>query len=326
MSLKKVWLILVLAITLVACGSRAASMDGESSGPKGVGLESGTKRLSGKLLMSVNGRIWLLSDGTWQRLSGGPNDVQPTWDSTGKKVYFVRKYRDYSDLYSVRPGKGARKLTSFRGIGAEGTAQYVYNSSWALQPSAGKWGEVYMLTDYDGFVAVAKTNARTPRHLQYVTQRGAVVEDPQISLDNRKLLYVAHPDGAGEIFSADARNGGNVRQLTMFKAGVYDPSWADKRGGILFVADNGEGTKLYLRTASGSFKQLTDSGAVRQPFPAGADGRIVYLRISGSGWDIWTAKVQRRGSQYELKDQEQVTSGGKLDGTSNISFAPAPSK
>lgn len=326
MPIRKLFLCLLIALSLVACGADKSKHDAKAPAPNSIQLTDNAADVQGRLLMSIDGRIWMLDGGEWTRITSGPNDIQPAWDATGKKVFFVREHDSYSDLYSVVPGKQPVRLMANRGTGAKGTEQFVNNSSWAFTPSPSRNGSLYLLTDLNGYMALARMNTSHPNAVQNLTKRDQNVEDPQVSPNGRQLVYVGHPDGPGQLFIRNLTDSPKERRLTRFKRGVYDPAWTTDGKSVYFVASTNGSSNLYEMQVNGKPHQLSSGEAIRQPTAAGKNGRIVYLKRSGSGWDLWTAVIGKVKGKYVLQKAQQVTKGGKLDARSNLSWMPDPAK
>src|SRR3990172_7543268 len=83
----------------------------------------------GRILFSSAGKIWMWQDGDLRQLTDGQNDIQAAWASDGKRIAYVARSENSSDLYTLRVDTGSfEQLTAYR---ASRTNVWVFKPAWA---------------------------------------------------------------------------------------------------------------------------------------------------------------------------------------------------
>jgi tricorn protease len=256
----------------------APSPDGNTVALSARGNASGQWWRKGRSHLD-EAEVWLVrTDGptpTYRRLSedGGSKDLWPMWSPDGSTVYYVSDRDGPENLWS-RPAAGgaATRLTSFSGgrvlwpaISADGQ-HIVFEREFGIwrYDVAGRQARQ---------VAITLRGAGAARTVERQTLTQGF--QARLSGDARKLALV----GRGELWAADAREGGDAVRLTTSDALVKHPRWLRNDQAIVYVAWGVDGGRLMVRDVrGGTTRALTESGDASQPLPSPDGARLAYLR------------------------------------------------
>jgi Tol biopolymer transport system component len=122
-------------------------------------------------------------------------------------------------------------------------------------------------------------------------------EEPQLSPDGRRTVFVSSRSGENEIWVADT-NGANAAQLTFQRANPGFPRWSPDGQRIVYHsdADEASGDVFVVAASGGRPRNLTPHDGA-DTFPSfSLDGRWVYFNSSRAGaLSIW--KVPASGGE-----------------------------
>ena len=259
----------------------APSPDGNTLVMSARGTASGQWWRNGRSHLD-EAELWLMRTGSgadaaprYERLSedGGSKDLWPQFTPDGKTVYYMSDRSGTENLWS-RPvsGGAATQRTRF-------TSGRVLWPSLSDDGSAVVFERDFAVWRYD----VAAGQARAVP----ITLRGASASrgierqtlaqglSAALSGDARKLALI----GRGELWAADAREGGDATRLTRTAALETQVRWLHGDRAVVFVSWNANAGRIMLHdVAAGTSRALTQTGDATQPTPS-RDGRLVaYLR------------------------------------------------
>ena len=211
----------------------------------------------------------------YTRLSedGGAKDLWPQFTPDGQTVYYMSDRSGSENLWS-RPvsGGAARQHTRFTkgrllwpSLGADGSAVVFERDFgvWRYDVASGQAREV----------PITLRGANVSRGIDRLTVAQGF--SAALSGDARKLALI----GRGELWAADAREGGDATRLTQTSALESQPRWLRGDRSVVFVRWSASGAHIMGHdVALGTTRALTQEGDATQPTPS-RDGRLVaYLR------------------------------------------------
>ena len=269
-------------------------------------------------------RIYL--DGRQERLTSPPletTDLCPKISPSGQYIAFSRQWGAGAfDLY-VMPSRGGPpvRLTtdshSIQGLAWLDDRNLIYSSNrggnyhlWQISRSGGpslpyaaggsqpRWPAL----SRDGHLLafVESVNDAGIWRFPLSTNRQAAVAEPFIvsaaedsspeySPDGKKIAFVSHRSGTGQIWVADA-DGLSVHQLTDFKGpSVGSPHWSPDSRRLVFDGGLNHQTAIWLIDADGSNQHRLNNVMVNEYAPTWSrDGRWIYFCSLRTGQDrIW---------------------------------------
>lgn len=259
----------------------APSPDGRTLAISARGTASGQWWRKGRSHLD-EAELWLVRNGSvagtaprYERLSedGGSKNLWPLWTPDGETLYYM------SDR------SGAENLWSRPAAGGAATQQTRFTNGRLLWPSMSADGRTVVFERDFGIwrydvvsrqsqaVAITLRGANVSRGIERQTLTQGL--GASLSGDARKLALI----GRGELWAADARDGGDAVRLTRTPALETQARWLRGDRAVVFVAWSAEGGRLMVHDiAAGTTRALTREGDATQPTPS-RDGRtIAYLR------------------------------------------------
>ncbi|MBX3173187.1 MAG: PD40 domain-containing protein [Gemmatimonadaceae bacterium] len=207
---------------------------------------------------------------------GKGRDVWPMWGPQGRTLYFVSDRDDAENLYAQpAAGGNARALTQF-------------TDGRVLWPRISKdGGRIYFERDFRIWVYRMADSSATALGF---TLRGAPttpvaermtltsgVQDLALSPDGKKIAMVMR----GDVFAADAKEGGDAARVTSTVAPEDSPAWAPDSRRLVYSSWRGGTARLYLYDfATRSERALTAGGDDVLPTWS-PDGKLVAFVRGG---------------------------------------------
>jgi Tol biopolymer transport system component len=208
----------------------------------------------------------------------GFGNFYPAFSPDGKKLAYVStKDKDYFSLsavvlYDLETKKktiiqsGIRSTLSFS---PDGHFLY-YSKSTVSNPY---WSKLFDLYRYD---------LREEKEVRLT--KSARAQNPRLSSDGTKLVFVVDHDGTGNVAVADS-NGGHIRRVTAFRNGeqVFTPVWSPDGRTIAFGYSSGHGQSLVMIDGDGTnFRLVKGGGDCRNP-AFSPDGKALYYSSDSGG-------------------------------------------
>jgi len=226
--------------------------------------------------------LWLVREGnttpSYTRLTedGGEKALWPQWSADGNTVYYMSDRTGPENLWArAVNGGSATQLTQF-------------NSGRVLWPSVSNDGSAIVFERDFGIwrydvagkrasqVAISLRGASSTRG----SERSTLSTGFQIALsgDSKKVALI----GRGELWAADAREGGEATRLTQSAALETQARWLRGDQAIVYVAWTADGARLMRHdVVAGTTRTLTTQGAASTPTPS-PNGRMVAYTSNGN--------------------------------------------
>lgn len=200
--------------------------------------------------------IWLMkglsTTGYEKLVDRGSKNYWPMWAADGKSLFFMSD-RSGSENIWTKPLTGAAKAVTtftsgrvlFPDISADGkTIVFERNFGiWTLDTGSGKAAEV----------PIRRRGASTGPVVEHLSLTQGY-SDLALSPDGRKVAFVAR----GEIFAANARDGGPAARVTRSSARESQIEWAPDSKRIVYVSERDDAQRIFLYDFSNSTEtQLT---------------------------------------------------------------------
>ncbi len=259
----------------------APSPDGQTLAISARGTAAGQWWRKGRSHLD-EAELWLVRTGgatpSYTRLTddGGEKALWPQWSADGNTVYYMSDRTGPENLWArgVRGGN-ATQLTQFSNgrvlwpnISHDGSA-IVFERDFGIwrYEVAGKRAAQ---------VAIALRGANSTRG----SERSTLSTGFQIALsgDAKKVALI----GRGELWAADAREGGEATRLTQSAALETQARWLRGDQAVVYVAWTADGARLMRHDVlAGTTRALTTQGAASSPTPS-PDGRLVAYTSNGN--------------------------------------------
>ncbi|MBL0938320.1 MAG: PD40 domain-containing protein [Gemmatimonadaceae bacterium] len=260
----------------------APSPDGRTLAISARGTASGQWWRKGRSHID-EAEVWLVRDGgaaapTYSRLTedGGSKNLWPMWSPDGNTVYYM------SDK------SGQENLWSRAAAGGNGTQLTNFSNGRVLWPSISNSGNAIV---FERDFAVWRYDVASKRAAQVaITLRGASSTRGTerqtlntgfqfaLSGDAKKLAII----GRGELWAADAREGGDATRLSSTRELETQPRWLRGDQAVVYVAWRADGGRLMRReVVAGTTRELTTTGDASTPIPS-PDGRLIVYTKDGT--------------------------------------------
>jgi Tol biopolymer transport system component/C-terminal processing protease CtpA/Prc len=225
------------------------------------------------------GALWLLEDDgshRYTRLTAdGARTLWPMWPAAGTGIFYMSDRGGAENLWRVDAGGGdAQRITHFE-------------DGRVLWPTISADGRTIAF-ERDFGVWTADTASGEARALAIVLQggtRGGGVEHETLGEDFSELAL--SPDGRkvavivrGEVFAVDAENGGAAQRVTRTPGAEYGLAWAPDSRRLVYGAERGPESGLYLHDFGTAEEIALSSGAGEDTAPTfAADGKsLAFVR------------------------------------------------
>lgn len=288
------FVIMALCLTLVAasCGQPDPLFT------KGAAADAPT----GKIAYAANGDIYDWQNGSTHQITHDGDASSPSWSENGSQIVFVRTGDAYSDLWVANAdGSNARKLTSDQPQGQIGTADYVCNAVWALDPT---WSpvndDIIFASDLGTSCPDIRPNylwlmqglGEIPHRIPASTTNGDDVEHPSYSPDGSKVVFDQRTTGASDLqrwtqlWTIDI-NSGVLKPLVTTKNATYDASWSPNGKWIAYIQRTGSSDDVWVIPADGGKAvQVTHLGNVNQTAWSPDSSKIAFFQVDGLGFKV----------------------------------------
>jgi len=261
--------------------------------------------------------LWLVREGnaapSYTRLTedGGEKALWPQWSPDGNTLYYMSDRTGPENLWA-------------RGVnGGSATQLTQFNSGRVLWPSMAHDGSAivferdFSIWRYDvagrraSQVAISLRGASSTRG----SERSTLSTGFQIALsgDSKKVALI----GRGELWAADAREGGEATRLTQSAALETQARWLRGDQAIVYVAWKADGARLMRHdVVAGTTRALTTQGAASTPTPS-PNGRLVAYTSNGNELRV----VNADGSNDRLLARG-IFGRAPLDGGRVVAWSP----
>lgn len=292
---------------------------------------------SGKILYAANGDIYEWQNGSSHQITHVGDASSPSWSGNGNQFVFVRTGDAYSDLWVVNAdGSDARKLTADQPQGQIGTADYVCNAVWALDPDWSPAGDDIIFASDLGtscpdirpnYLWLMQGLGEVPHRVPASTTNGDTVEHPSFSPDGSKVVFDQRTTGDSalqrwtQLWEIDL-NSGVLKPLVVTKNATYDASWSPDGKWIAYIQRTGTSDDVWvIPAAGGKAVQVTHLGNVTQTAWSPDSTKIAFFQVNGLGFQtryvdfsVGANGVPAGGSTHSL------FSASGVDTTSGLSW------
>jgi Tol biopolymer transport system component/DNA-binding winged helix-turn-helix (wHTH) protein len=274
---------------------------------------------------------------------GDPGDSMPKLSPDGKTVAFLRSTTlELSEIYTVElSGANLRQLTTDGAtieqfMWSPDGQQIIFYSSrkglgrpWRVSVAGGaieeeqeypgvgslsRDGRRLAFVGYSGLPgAIWRARLGGPNEnrktlsLERIVASACGNDSPQLSPDQRQLLFRSCRSGNGELWMSDT-NGNNPRELTFTNSGwLGSPRWSPDGKWIAFDYRVKGHSQIHLIDADGRNRHQVTTGGFDNEVPSWSrDGASIYFSSNRTGtWQIWKRQV--------LKGREtQITRNGGI--------------
>ena len=231
-------------------------------------------RLTFTVHEGANSNIWITDfDGSNAKrvTKNGVINLLPSWDRSGKGVFFTTYLQDNPDLYLVDVGSLAVKPVS---------AQRGLNTGAAISPDGKK---IALTLSRDGNSEIY-VMSRDGKDLKRLTENWWIDTSPTWSPDGTQIAYVSTKTGNPHIYVMNA-DGSNQHRITFQGNYNQTPDWSPRGTDIAFTARD-ERYRFDIFTVdvnTHEIKRLTqDQGNNEEPSYS-PDGRLVAFTSNRQG-------------------------------------------
>lgn len=334
-----VWL-LVLGILLAGCGGDPAPRTGlaPTTGAHPEEAAFGGADLPGRLLFVRSGVIWQWKGRTSRPLLGDGAAFQPAFSPDGRRIAYVARGNDYSDiLLADASGAPFAQLTYNGSRQPINSLERVYDTIWAFYPAWAPAGESIAVAtqssppegdppvEYRLILSELSVGdgARAGLYASENAQCGRSVYTP----DGARLLFVrtgVGADGQQQLYQLDLASG-SAELLANAPAPAYDPAISADGRWLALAAHDGLKTDIFVLplAGAGTAQRLTDLGSARAPAFSPDMRQLAFLAIAPGegGFDLWVADLEEVAGTLRAKTPRRLTSGLSLDADSGLSWA-----
>ncbi|MBC7947545.1 MAG: PD40 domain-containing protein [Chitinophagaceae bacterium] len=186
--------------------------------------------------------IWLMKDenGSYEKITDrGARQLWPMWSPDGKSIYYVSDQTGAQNLYVLPIGGTSKKLTQFdKGrvvwptISNNGKA-IVFERDfkvWYYDIASGKTSPV----------SIARKGSPAGPGVEHVRLNNQF-RDLALSPDGKKAAFTAR----GEVFVANAKDGGDAMRVTQTTGMESQVTWASNSNILVYVSDRDGASHLY---------------------------------------------------------------------------------
>jgi Tol biopolymer transport system component len=215
-----------------------------------------------------------LRGGKNQRLFDGPQAIEgPTWTRDGARIIFSTSFPwnrfASGELWQITPGRteSPEKVP----VGIDVSSPVVSSSGKRLAYVQSRINGNIWRVDLDG----AKAHARI-----LVTSTRAQ-NDPFISPDGERVVFMSNRSGTNEIWVCDS-DGGNAQQMTSLGSFSGTPRWSSDSKQIVFDSRAGGEANVYVMDANGGVPRKLETGTRMNSLPSWSHDRSWIYFASGS--------------------------------------------
>jgi len=231
--------------------------------------------------------IWLVrnaGDSTnnaahYERITdGGAKQMWPMWSADGRRIFYVSDRSGAQNIWMKSiDGTEAKQLTRFAdgrvlwpNISYDGrTVVFEHDFAiWTLDTSNNKASEVQ----------ITRRGAPAGPGTEHLTLTSGL-QELAVSPDGKKAAFVVR----GEIFAANAKDGGDAARITNSPANESEVAWSPDSRRLVYVSDRDGATHLFLYDfATNTETQLTRTANANDNTPRfSPDGKLLAFERNG---------------------------------------------
>ena len=234
-----------------------------------AGVDSGAARnptfaRDGRLAVSVAGDIWVVSKGTWMRVTSGPAwDREPAWTPDGAAIVFSSDRSGKFDLWrvAVRADQGS----------AEPAPERLTSSSLPdAEPTVLRDGRIVFVRGRLGAARlwIRATNGGETR----LTKDVASEEWPAASFDGARVAYVSSAAGSRRLRVRDVDGGQDSVVVTDPR--IEHPAWSPSGDRLSWTATGARGA-VYVSPLDGRYSNVASTRHAESAW--NPDGKTITL-------------------------------------------------
>ena len=271
---------------------------------QGAAVDSGAARnpsfaRDGRLAVSVAGDIWVVSKGTWTRVTSGPAwDREPAWTPDGAAIVFSSDRSGKFDLWrvAVRADQG----------GAEPAPERLTSSSLPdAEPAVLRDGRIVFVRGRLGaaHLWIRATNGGETR----LTKDVATEEWPAVSFDGTRVAYVSSAAGSRKLRVRSVDSGQDSVVVTDPR--IEHPAWSPSSDRLTWTASGARGA-VYVSPLDGRYSNVASTRHAESAWnPDGKTITLVDLPADAIATVAYNGDPDRTGDRQA---NLLASSGGKM--------------
>lgn len=209
----------------------------------------------------------------------------------GSKIFFVSDRSGNKEIWSMDfDGSNQKQLTNYKSI--------------AMEPAVSPDGKMFAFTALmKGVWQVMVHSVETGKKLPFYNPVTSTIQTAGFTPDGRHILYAASINGWENICMADV-NGGNMNQITHFRAAEVSPEVNPKTGqDVLFISGRDGHEQLWHMNIDGSgVERITNGeGYVANPSWSPNGQNIAFAWTKGFEPGAYNIFVMEMGSRQAIQ-------------------------
>jgi TolB protein len=283
----------------------------------------------GKIVFARGGDLYVWENGDTNRILEDGAASEPRWSPTGQFLIFVRSGEAFSNLIlrDLETGEESQ-LTDYESGFQKGTADYVANSSWAIDPDWAWRGEIAFASDYTvngSIILWIMADPYSGASAAPSAQNEDNIEGVSLSEDGAFVAYTVRERGGstGNSTAVSVRDlaTGVSTPITDPSQAAFNPAIAPDGTSVVVVMRSPEGvTDLWMiEIATGRRLKLTTGANADEPAWSSDGNWIAFTRVVDAKFELWA--IRRNGAEFG----EPFRLFKDLDSTSRVDWlVPEP--